>query len=118
MRVNICLHDFCAKLNRVTHFYLSLAILVVMIAPGVATAGSGVIIMYHRIGEEAVFPSTSVTKEQFEAHVSLLEKQKYTVLPLKQLVRALQSGEAIQSLRALLLLMTPIAQFTTSHGLA
>jgi peptidoglycan/xylan/chitin deacetylase (PgdA/CDA1 family) len=93
--VNICLHDFCAKLNRVTHLYLSLAILVVVIAPGVATAGSGVIIMYHRIGEEAVFPSTSVTKEQFDAHVSLLEKQKYTVWSLEKLSMALRSGRAI-----------------------
>ena len=66
-----------------------------MLAPEVATAAGGVVIMYHRIGEEADFPSTSVTIEQFEAHVSLLEKQKYTVWSLEKLSMALQSGGAI-----------------------
>ena len=33
--------------------------------------------MYHRIGDEAEFPSTSVSKEQFEAHISLLEQQMH-----------------------------------------
>ena len=95
MCVITCLHDFCAKLNRLAHRYLPLAILVVMLAPEVATAGSGVVVMYHRIGDEADFPSTSVSKEQFEAHISLLEKQKYTVWPLEKLSMALRSGDPI-----------------------
>ena len=51
--------------------------------------------MYHRVGEEAAFPSTSVSMEQFEAHVSMLEKQKYTVWPLEKLINAFKTGQDI-----------------------
>lgn len=91
----MCLHDFREKLNRAARRLLPLAIYFALFAPEIATAGSAVIVMYHRVGEEATYPSTSVSKEQFEAHVALLEKQKYTVWPLKKLTAALNTGQAI-----------------------
>ena len=69
--------------------------LATMLASHVAAADSGVVVMYHRIGDEVKFPSTSVSKEQFEAHISLLEQQKYTVWPLEKLTMALKSGDSI-----------------------
>lgn len=95
MNVIKCFHDFCVKLKRVARCYLSFAIFVGMFAAEVAAAGSGVVVMYHRIGEEMDFSSTSVSKEQFESHVSLLENEKYTVWPLEKLSLALRSGETI-----------------------
>ncbi len=64
-----CFHDFRVKLNRLAHRYLPLAMLATMFASHVAAADSGVVVMYHRIGDEVKFPSTSVSKEQFEAHI-------------------------------------------------
>lgn len=95
MVVTQCLHDFRAKLNRMARRLFPLAVLAAMLAPEAVAAGSGVIIMYHRIGEEAEYPSTSVSRDQFEAHISLLEKQKYTVWPLEKLAMALKSGDPI-----------------------
>lgn len=55
---------------------------------------SAVIIMYHRFGEQD-HPSTSIALDQFQAHVDELLHGGYTVLPLKQVVAALQSGEKL-----------------------
>ena len=90
-----CLHDFRGKLNRKTRSLLAPAFLFALFAPDLAAAGSGVVVMYHRIGEEATFASTSVSGEQFEKHVTLLESGPYTVWPLEKLVDALRSGSAI-----------------------
>ncbi|MDJ0684115.1 MAG: polysaccharide deacetylase family protein [Alphaproteobacteria bacterium] len=62
-------------------------------APALA-AGSGVIVMYHRFGEDA-FPSTSVTVEQFDAHIAELTSGDYTVVPLSRIAAALQNGERL-----------------------
>jgi len=91
----MCLHDFYEKLNCAARRLFPLAVFFVLFAPEIAPADGAVIVMYHRIGEEAAHPSTSVSKEQFEAHVALLEKQKYTVWPLTKLAAALKAGEAI-----------------------
>lgn len=90
-----CLQDFRGKLNRKTRSLLAPAFLLALFAPDLAAAGSGVVVMYHRIGEEATFASTSVSREQFEDHVTLLESGPYTVWPLEKLVDALRSGSAI-----------------------
>ena len=63
---------------------------------GTATAAApppdngAVILMYHRFGEDA-FPSTSIRIEQFEAHIRELTSGPFTVLPLPEIVRALQT---------------------------
>ncbi len=52
---------------------------------------SAVVVVYHRFGEDA-YPSTSVTIEQFEQHLAILEEGGYQVLPLEEIVRGL-AGE-------------------------
>ncbi len=52
---------------------------------------SAVVVVYHRFGDDA-YPSTSVTMEQFEQHLAILEEGGYRVLPLDEIVRGL-AGE-------------------------
>ncbi len=52
---------------------------------------SAVVIVYHRFGEDD-YPSTSVTIEQFEQHLKILDDGGYRVLPLEEVVRGL-AGE-------------------------
>ena len=62
-----------------------------MIPQPAAADGSAVIFMYHRIGEDA-FPATSVRLEQFEAHVQELQKPKYNVMAVPDILEALRKG--------------------------
>ena len=52
---------------------------------------SAVVVVYHRFGEDA-YPSTSVTIEQFEQHLAILDEGGYRVLPLEEIVEGL-AGE-------------------------
>ncbi|NKB55326.1 MAG: polysaccharide deacetylase family protein [Alphaproteobacteria bacterium] len=91
----MCLHDFRAKLNRAARRFLPLAFSLAIFVPELAVADGAVIAMYHRVGEEGDFPSTSVSKAQFEAHIALLESGPYTVWPLEKIVDALKSGQKV-----------------------
>ncbi len=67
------------------------------IAAGVGSAvaaDSAVILQYHRFGEDA-YPSTSVTIEQFEAHIEHLSTGGYTVLPVPEILAALDAGRSL-----------------------
>ena len=57
-------------------------------------ADSAVILQYHRFGEDA-YPSTSVTIEQFEAHIEHLASGGYTVLPVPEILAALDAGRPL-----------------------
>lgn len=63
----------------------------VIAAPAINGA---VVIMYHRFGETK-YPSTNVTLEQFEAHLQELKSGQYHVLPLPEIIAALQNGTAL-----------------------
>lgn len=52
-----------------------------------------VIFAYTRFGEDR-YPSTSITLDQFEAHVQELKSGEYNVLPLSKVVELLQAGGA------------------------
>ncbi|NIA72539.1 polysaccharide deacetylase family protein [Pelagibius litoralis] len=62
-------------------------------AQSVATGGA-VILMYHRFGEDSL-PSTNVRLAQFEAHLDELAGGGYKVLPLSEIVDALEQGRAL-----------------------
>ena len=69
----------------------------VSVAPSPAIADepqSAVVIVYHRFGEDA-YPSTSVTIEQFEQHLTILDDGNYHVLPLDEVVRGLAGERAL-----------------------
>ncbi|MDA7569153.1 MAG: polysaccharide deacetylase family protein [Emcibacteraceae bacterium] len=48
---------------------------------------SAVIIMYHRFGENN-FPTTNVTLDQIDQHISELIKDEYNVIPLRDVIKA------------------------------
>ena len=48
--------------------------------------------MYHRFGETG-HPQTNIALEQFDAHLAELEKDKYTVLPIPEILARLKSGK-------------------------
>lgn len=57
-----------------------------------ATAANGaVIFMYHRFGEND-WPTTSIRLEQFDAHLQEIARGGYTVLPIPEIIDALQNG--------------------------
>ncbi|MDE0388296.1 MAG: polysaccharide deacetylase family protein [Rhodospirillales bacterium] len=57
-------------------------------------ADSAVIVMYHRFGEDK-YPSTSVTLAQFEAQIERLASGGYTVLPVPEILAALDAGRPL-----------------------
>jgi len=57
-------------------------------------ADSAVILQYHRFGEDK-YPSTSVTIEQFEAHIEHLTEGGYAVLPVPEILAALGAGRPL-----------------------
>ena len=54
-------------------------------------AESAVVVMYHRFGESA-YPSTNIRLEQFEAHLAILADGSRPVLPLPEIIDALNNG--------------------------
>ena len=59
-----------------------------------AQESSAVILMYHRFGESD-YPSTNIKLDQFEAHLEELRKQRYTVLPVAEIVEKVGRGETL-----------------------
>lgn len=57
-------------------------------------SGKAVILAYHRIGEDAS-SGTNLSTEQFSAHMREIRSGGYTVLPLDEILEALQSGAAL-----------------------
>ncbi len=68
------------------------AVLVAVLFLAGATAAlagsSATVLLYHRFGEDSL-PSTSVTVDQLEAHIAELTSGGYRVLPLPEVVRAI-----------------------------
>ena len=73
---------------------LLLGFILTLIAQSALAATSAVIIMYHRFGEDDV-PSTNITIEQFEAHITELTSGSYNVLPVTEIVEKLKSGQSL-----------------------
>ncbi|MFB6259676.1 MAG: polysaccharide deacetylase family protein, partial [Thiohalorhabdaceae bacterium] len=71
--------------------------LVLALAPGSAPAAAGdhaVILEYHHVGTDTP-PSTSVTPETFEAHLSYLAEHDFNVWPLQRILTRLKAGESL-----------------------
>ena len=58
------------------------------------TADGAVAIMYHRFGESS-YPSTNITIAQFEAHIEILKRGTYKVIPATELAAALKEGRTL-----------------------
>ena len=50
------------------------------------------VIMYHRFGDSR-YPSTNITKEQFEKHIKEITKPKYNVIDIKKALEAIKEEE-------------------------
>ena len=57
-------------------------------------AGSAVVLMYHRFGEDR-YPSTSIRVDQFEAQLKYLHDKNYTVVPLTDVIAALNDDQPL-----------------------
>jgi peptidoglycan/xylan/chitin deacetylase (PgdA/CDA1 family) len=53
-----------------------------------------VVLMYHRFGEDR-HPSTSVRLEQFDAHLEHLDRHGFHVVPLTEIVAAIEGGAVL-----------------------
>ncbi len=71
------------------------AALLVLLPIQVLAAGSAVVLMYHRFGE-ARFPSTNIRVEQFEAQLKHLRDGGYTVVPLADVIAAINDGATLR----------------------
>ena len=69
-----------------------------LLHPGAEAApapdNGAVIIMYHRFGETGL-PSTNIRIDQLEAHIAELTSGRYTVLPLPEIVAALNENRPL-----------------------
>lgn len=69
------------------------AIFVPQISSAVS-AESAVVLMYHRFGDSG-HPSTNITVAQFEEHIEELSSDKYTVMPLPDIIASLRAGKSL-----------------------
>ena len=88
--------NFLRLLRSTSLAWLALAMATTIAAGGAAAfaADSAVILQYHRFGEDS-YPSTSVTIDQFEAHIEHLTNGDYTVLPIPEILAALDAGQPL-----------------------
>ncbi|MDG1274560.1 MAG: polysaccharide deacetylase family protein, partial [Alphaproteobacteria bacterium] len=61
-------------------------------AGSIAERPSAVIVAYHRFGEPQ-FPSTNIRIEQFKSHILELQKEKYNVLPITEIIQKISNKE-------------------------
>jgi peptidoglycan/xylan/chitin deacetylase (PgdA/CDA1 family) len=92
--------------GQVQGFRIAAAILVIMLTanalmPGDARAQAGaaetaVVLVYQRFGEDNN-PSNSVKLSEFEAHIAELTNGKYNVVPLPEILAAMEKGEKLSN---------------------
>ena len=63
-------------------------------AAATADDATAVVLLYHHV-DDTTPPSTSITPENFDAHLDYLEREGYSVLPLMDIVQALGEGETL-----------------------
>jgi peptidoglycan/xylan/chitin deacetylase (PgdA/CDA1 family) len=65
------------------------------------------VLLYHRVGEEEKYPSTSVSVSQFEAHLELLSRLNFRVVGLEEALRRVREEGKVKE---------PIAVITFDDG--
>ena len=85
----------CAFKHMFKWRYLLAAVAFVIMAPTSSLAADhAVAVVYHRFGEDS-YPSTNTTLAQLDAHILHIKAGGFKVLPLRQIVEALRSGEPL-----------------------
>ncbi len=91
----MCLPQFRPQRNRGRAFLFICAAVIWNLFPAIAVAvDSAVVLMYHRFGENE-HSQTNIRLDQFDAHLAELSKDKYNVLPLPEILKAIKSGEPL-----------------------
>ena len=86
--------DWLLRLARAAGIAFAMAATIAAGNAAAIAADSAVILQYHRFGEDA-YPSTSVTLDQLEAHIEHLSSGGYTVLPVPEILAALDAGRPL-----------------------
>lgn len=86
---------------RTTTAILFAMLIAIAILPGEARAQAGaaktaVVLVYQRFGEDNN-PSNSVKLAEFEAHIAELTNGKYNVVPLTEILAAIEKGEKLSN---------------------
>ncbi|MEX2618557.1 MAG: polysaccharide deacetylase family protein [Alphaproteobacteria bacterium] len=81
----------CARFRRRARLLFPAILLLVSGVSEAAAPDGAVVLMYHRFGESD-YPASSVTLAQFDAHLALLTSGPYNVLPVSDIVAAMQAG--------------------------
>ena len=76
-------------MTRLTVFVFLLACSV-----SVHAANSCVVLQYHHISDDTP-PITSVTLDQFDAHLEYLKNNRFHVMPLREVVHAIHNGKTL-----------------------
>lgn len=96
--MNILVSKFCSIIGKSSigcSLFLGLAVILsISAAFPVQAADWASVIMYHRFGE-GKYPHTNIKLEQFQEHLNELKTGGYTVLPLGQIVEALETGKSL-----------------------
>ncbi len=71
-----------------------LLLLLLLTAYPAMAANHAVIIMYHRFGEDN-YPSTNIGLDQFAQHIQILQTEGFTVLPLPDIIAAIDNGKKL-----------------------
>jgi len=82
--------SFAKRVLLVKLFLISLLI----IAVDSHANNSATILMYHRFGETN-YPSTNIRLEQFEEHITELVNNNFKILPIKQIINAIQNNKKL-----------------------
>jgi peptidoglycan/xylan/chitin deacetylase (PgdA/CDA1 family) len=75
-------------------YVLAVAAFVTVAPTSSLAADHAVAVMYHRFGEDS-YPSTNTTLAQLDAHILHIKAGGFKVLPLRQIVETLRSGEPL-----------------------
>ncbi|UQB42804.1 polysaccharide deacetylase family protein [Thiomicrospira microaerophila] len=84
------------SLAQTFNYLILLTITTHLLLPKTLYAGSSsaVILMYHHFGDETP-PSTSVTLEQFDAHLDYLQHHQFNVWPLSKLIHHWETNQLV-----------------------
>ncbi len=96
--MNILFGNFCLSVWKRSFQSSLLAVLVAFVSVTAALPAQAAdwasVIMYHRFGESQ-YPHTNIKLDQFQEHLNELKTGGYTVLPLGQIVDALEAGKSL-----------------------
>lgn len=92
-------------------FLLSL-FLILLTVPSLVRGSQANIFVYHRFGDDR-FPSTNISLQTFEAHLKILQKEGFEVLPLGDVVAHLREGRPLPARCAVLTIDDGYESFLT-----